>query len=216
MSVAPVNSKQDFYRRLRAGEFDVNVSIRWYDVQRWSADRPWLRTDWNVKRTTQYLGQNLFGEHQYLNAPVFAIQSIGKPGGRCDYNVPVAEVLPRAHEWTTPYCISPMLPDDYIVCQGEVWDTVGGIYLHSSTAKVPMRAALKEAPEHRSGLAAKLYLESVLPYPDHADMMTLLDRYPGHVVEFGVYGCDVGVRRKRTIVWEVRGGNQIYGVNCGY
>jgi hypothetical protein len=202
--VAPVASKQDFYRRLRAGEFDVNDNHRWYDVLQWSADRPWLRADWNVKRTTQLLGQNLFSTYDYCNLPVFAIQSIGKPGGRCDYNVPVTEVVGLVAEWRTPYSISPMLPDDYIVCQGEVWDTVGGLYLHSSSAKVPMRQALKEAPEHRSGLTAKVYLQTVLPSADYEDMMTLLDRYPGHVVEFGVYGCDVGVRKRRMITWEVR------------
>lgn len=200
--MTPVNSKQEFYRRLRAGEFDVNDNHRWYDVRRWLADCPWLRTDWNVKRTTQLMGVATFADYAVL--PVFGIQSIGKPGGRCDYNVPVLEVAERVAQWQTPYSISPMLPDDYIVCQGEVWDTVGGLYLHSSTAKVPMRQALKESPEHRSGLLAREYLRYHLPSADFEDMMSLLDRYPGHVVEFGVYGCDVGVRKRRTITWEIR------------
>lgn len=200
--MTPVSTKLDFYRRLRAGEFRANDNHRWYDVMRWSADRPWLRQDWNVKRTTQLMGVPLHAEYAVL--PVWGIQSIAKPGSRCDYNVPTLEVFDRIATWKTPYSISPMLPDDYIVVQGEVWEDIGGLYLNFSTAKIPMRPALKEHGEHRSGLAAKIYLETLLTSEDYEDIIRLLTDYPGHVVEFGVYGCAVGVLKRRMVVWEVR------------
>lgn len=199
--MTPVTTKLDFYTRLRAGEFGVNDNHRWYDVAQWLRDKPWHRLDWNVKTVTQYVQGN-----QYYHWPVWGLQSIGKPGSRCDYNVPTIEVPERLLTWPVPrYVISPMMPDDWLVCQGEAWETdLGRIYLHSSTAKIPMRQALKTNPEHREGLLAKEYLRAVLPYEDFEDMMSLFARYPGHVIEFSVYGCDVGTMKRRTVWWEIR------------
>lgn len=169
-------TKRDFYRRLRAGEFKVNDNHRWYDLNEWVRDCSHLDRTWGL-------------------------QSIAKPGSRCDYHVPTAEVCERIIHWPHPgYVISPMLPDAWITVQGEYLDG----YLHYSRAPLPMRRALKEHPEHAEGTKTKIILEHLLPPEDVDDMMSLRARYPGHVIEFSSYGVPVGTLSRRTVFWEVR------------
>jgi hypothetical protein len=67
-----------------------------------------------------------------------------------------------------------------------------------------MRDAMKEAM-FADGLAAKTILRSFCCPSSLDDMYTLLELYPGHVIEFGVYNHCLGdVRNRNTIIWEVR------------
>ena len=169
-------TKRDFYRRLRAGEFGVNDNHRWYDLDQWLRERP------------PHVG-------------TWGLQSIAKPGSRCDYHVPTLEVRDRILSWPHPeYVISPMLPDEHLVIQGEYLEG----YLHYSRALMPMRRALKEHPEHAEGTKTKIILEHLLPPEDVDDMMSLRARYPGHVIEFSSYGVPVGTLSRSTVFWEVR------------
>lgn len=203
----PVTSKQDFYRRLRNDEFGVNHNFRWYSV------REWEMADWLLGHVKIQEVKGSYGSFDlYHRTRLWGIQSIGPPGARCDYNVPTTEVAERCRDWPYPYTISPMMPDDQLVVQGEIWDN----YIFTSRALLPMRQALREAGEHRELTAAKVYLQHLLPSEDIEDILYLQTEYPGHVIEFSTYAVPVGVKKRRTVFWEVRGGNPNYGVQRGY
>lgn len=131
---------------------------------------------------------------------LWGIQTIGQPGGRWAPDVPTNEVTREIKTWRGRYVISPMLPDQELIVQGEILDD----YLFSSTALMPMRQALREYPEHREGLVTKIYLQTLLPPDDYEDIVTLQQLYPGHVIEFSTYNVPVGQLKRRTVTWEVR------------
>lgn len=95
-------------------------------------------------------------------------------------------------------------PDHLLLLQGELMQSDKGLYLTGSYEKTDMRSAMKKAWE-----AEGLQVNAILKYlasPGSYDMlMDLLDRYPGHVIEFGIYDCFLGWGRgHNTVIWEVR------------
>ena len=150
----------------------------------------------NVKRIGEWVTP-----HTYEVTRLWGIQTIGGAGGRFEANVPTGQVAGLVKTWRGKYVISPMLPDQELIVQGELQDR----YLFSSTALLPMRQALMEKPEHREGIVMQEYLRALLPSDDLEDIMTLQDLYPGHVIEFSTYNVPVGKLKRRTTIWELRG-----------
>ena len=173
------------FRMLDDGQFG-NSHTRYYSVEQW------LNHLWTGKDADK----------------LWAIQTVGKPGSRCDYNLSSGGVLGRLgttdaealSRWGNPYAISYMMPDNDILCQGELW----GDYLNSSTKRVPIRMALREAGEHRYGATVRLYLRSLMNPGDYEDLMELADKYPGHAIEWGYYSSLVGKSHRQLMIWEVR------------
>ena len=96
-------------------------------------------------------------------------------------------------------------PDAERTLQGEVMRGVGGrLALTYSYYPAPMRLAFEKETLHAFGLVADLLLRAHLDPCDRDWLMTLLDDYPGHVIEFSGFRVPVGVLRRRMLVWEVR------------
>lgn len=95
--------------------------------------------------------------------------------------------------------------DDDLLLQGYVMESPQGLLLDYS--KVPgllMRESMKN-PEHAVGLKSKLIMQHFLDPSSYDDIMSLLEDFPEHVVEFTTYKNDVGdCHRRNTIIWEVR------------
>jgi hypothetical protein len=103
--------------------------------------------------------------------------------------------------------ISAMCPHEYNVIQGEVQRGIFGLDLHYSLVSgKPMREALAEDARNDSGLAAKVIMEYFLTNPNDLEWIyKLLDRFPGHVVEFTTLSIQWGtLSGYNTLVWEVR------------
>ncbi len=172
-----VLTKHEFYRKFLAGDFG-NRADQWMTVDAFEAGG--------------YAG------------PV-GIRSL-RPGGLCLYHVPAAAVRATvAARWPDgQYNISPMMPDEHILIQGELartpdWD------LYYSHVQKPMRVALAEDPRRAAGLRARLILRHFLDADSYADLELLLERYPDAAIEFSTYAVHVGVIPGRnTIIWEVR------------
>jgi hypothetical protein len=123
-------------------------------------------------------------------------------------------------------------PDDHLVLQGEYW--VGEHYLMYSRAKLAMKDALAlplgkdKCPSHvvatypdmkwppydeliayrheAQGVRAELLLRAAMNANSWDDFQILRDQYPGHVIEFGCYDCELGsVPGRNTLIWELRG-----------
>lgn len=114
--------------------------------------------------------------------------------------------------------ISERCPDHKLTFQGEICEVphVGGYSLHWSTEKTYARKALSLAPNryytvngyhdcgHRQGPGAKLMCKQFMDEDSYADLLTLLDLYPLHTIEFSCFGVRLGNLRRNTIFWEVR------------
>lgn len=95
-------------------------------------------------------------------------------------------------------------PDEHLLLQGELAEGPGGWWLTYSTLQAKMRVAMQSA-EFSSGLHAKLLLKEYCCPSSYNDLALLLDLYPGHVIEFGIYKYNLGdVPNRNTIIWEVR------------
>jgi hypothetical protein len=181
------------YARIVAGEFG-NTLPRWIGPDQF---RPWV----DAARPA--------------NAPVlWGVQHTtiaGFPGTKL--NVPTAQVLDTITHggFGDDFCISPMitsLPGLATRWEGDVTrhHETGAIYCSGNTRPAPgsWRTHMK-APRLWEGSAALLLLRTVLNENSFDDLMTLLDDYPGHVVELSAtdkcYGTHPG---RSAIIWEVR------------
>jgi hypothetical protein len=100
-----------------------------------------------------------------------------------------------------------MAPTEQTLIQGEVQRGVGGLDLTYTTVTKPMRDALREKTEHIHGIQATRLLQYFMNEYSWDWLLTLLDRYPDHVIEFSVYGCEWGtVPGHNTVFWEIRKG----------
>jgi len=101
-------------------------------------------------------------------------------------------------------------PDDKVLLQGEIafpgdWrsgrqDMVGKVAVGPGR----MREVLEKA-NTIAGYRLTAVLKEVMWPSSWADFESLAERYPGHVVEFGVYSCALGkIPGRNTVIWEVR------------
>jgi len=201
----PVLTKVDFARRYAAGEFG-NASPTWktlYDFQH--------AYDWAEK-----LG---YDQKFHLRNKVAA--------GATHYNMSAWQIVnlwstaPNPDVW---YC-SAMAPEHRKVLQGEIvlldpatepthaGMNSAGLYLMFNRERMTMRDGFNaeyarrdyQSRMHAEGTRARLILKQHM-CPNSLDWLEiLLDRYPGHVVEFSTYECEWGtVPGFNTIWWEVR------------
>lgn len=97
------------------------------------------------------------------------------------------------------YCESP--PESQVIIQGEY----DGYSLTYTYAKPPMRIAFDQQQFRTAGGHAKLLLRSRLEPNDLDWLYSLLDDFPGSVVEFSAFRIPVGeIPGSKCIVWEVR------------
>lgn len=177
----PVKTKQNFYERFQRGEFG-NSGINWPTLSDW--------------RSSGYKGK-------------VAIRTKGV-GTRCDYNIPYNEIESRYWDFRKNYDatelnISAMQPDEYLILQGEVTRSFRGLYLFGSTVKsMPMRLALRHHGFERCGLVVDLMLRKACDATSYDWLMTLLDEYENHVIEFSALEIPWGSLNLNTLIWEVR------------
>jgi hypothetical protein len=182
----PVLNKTDMYRRLKAGEFG-NTNPNWHDWQEWTADPN--------------------GRDRY---ELWGIRSMTANDPRAKLNVHRADVF--AHLEATGllndgYSLSPMLS---AVSRIVTWE---GNVQRNPTLLAEGNVAVQHGswrthmlhPRVWEGSAADVLLRWVLNPSSYADLMTLLDLYPEHVVEFTALDVEFGTHPgHNAIVWEVR------------
>lgn len=182
---APVNSKQDFVRRYRQGEFG-NCSPTWEGI-------------------SEFIAAN-FGQY-----PLIHLRN-RVAGGFTLYNVPWERVRDKSREavnkgaitWENLY-YSAMAPTEKTVLQGEVMQTEKGLSLFYSCLPLPMREALLKDGRQVYGSKAVTTIQYYMNALDYDWLGVLFDRYPMHVVEFSTYSIEWGtLPGYRTVFWEVR------------
>jgi hypothetical protein len=95
-------------------------------------------------------------------------------------------------------------PDEKLILQGELTRDINGLFFAYSEEKKPMREVIPIFKIIR-GLSCKLLLESILLPNSYSDLMLILDKYPDHVIELGVYDVCLGIFKNQNIIfWEVR------------
>lgn len=79
-----------------------------------------------------------------------------------------------------------------------------GLYLVYKIGLMWMKPAMKN-PDIATGLKAKIILKEYLLPSDYDDLISLLDLYENHIIEFSIFDGCVGIIPYRTmIIWEVR------------
>jgi hypothetical protein len=134
-------------------------------------------------------------------------------------NGPVVPCTPKylRDEWTrlvvlegyrpSDLYLSERCPDDKLTFQGEICEAphVGGYALHYSLEKTIQRMALRMPTSvHERGPRVKLLCKQFMDADSYDDLLTLLDLYPLHTIEFSCFSVRLGNLRRNTIFWEVR------------
>jgi len=131
-----------------------------------------------------------------------------KPGVTFRHGMTHAETIRQGR-----LCFEGCQPGDFIYCesapdwlcifQGEVRRGLHGLDLRWSTERTDLRTALRNAKEV-NGVRALVLLQHFLDPRDYDELMSLLDAYEDHVVEFSVFGCPVGELGRTMCIWECR------------
>lgn len=196
MEYLPVRTKSDFSRRYRAGEFG-NAAPGWDTVDEFLA----------------------YGRREFGTGPangIYHLRNRLTAGGVGYYHLSWSAAVARWLEqkdrggW---YCAE-QVPEEVqrtLTLQGEVQQAIPGtgrigLELYYSTVPKVMREALHERAEQTHGLKALGLLRAALCPNSYEWLLELLDRYPGHVVEFSTFRKCWGTLfpRYNTIFWEVR------------
>lgn len=100
--------------------------------------------------------------------------------------------------------VSEMAPHQFSTISGEVALSIRHYDLFFSRFKLPVREALRKAPEHAFGLTALLILKRFFDEISFSNLQKLFDNYPDSVIEFSCFEIGVGEWKANTIFWEVR------------
>lgn len=176
-----ITSKSEMYRRLNSGQLGHTI--------------PSAETWEQLERMTAGGGR-------------FAIRSKTVNRGTV-FDLSAAEVRERVATLTPDsWNVSPMLNDAHRICYGHLIDAVGGWHLHYSDTPKPCKLmpSVDGCEEKwKDGLAARLYLRSIMDDTGWETLLRLLDDYPDHVIEFSVMTDAVhAFGPTRVIFWEVR------------
>ena len=184
----PVLTKRDFVRRYEVGEFG-NASPTWRGL--------------NTMENSGVLEGKPDGT-------LFHIRNRVK-GGPTWYDIRVEDLADKWHEVieggvaADSLYISEMAPTEKTILQGEIFYNEQGITLHYSKERLTMRDALKKNCQNASGIIALRLLDYYLNPVSMDWMEVLINRYPGHVIEFSTYStCWGTLPGYNTVVWEVR------------
>jgi hypothetical protein len=103
------------------------------------------------------------------------------------------------------FYVSEMIDNRDCILNAEVMrDECGRLYMYYATTPQTMRDGLRDAPQHATGLKAKIIIEHLCCARGSDAVFELLDEYPDHVVEFAAFRKPVGLLDWWTIPWEVR------------
>ena len=177
----PVQTKVDFVRRYQAGEFG-NRAPTWDTYEE-------------------------FKESGYKGLVHIRNRVAGGPTW---YDVPWDEVWYKFCECCcqvdgSSLYFSGMAPTATTSLQGEVRQSERYLDLYYSTVPKPMRASLLEGGRQVYGILALSLLRTHMDASSFDWTQELLERYPGHVIEFSCYGVNWGtIPNRNTILWEVR------------
>lgn len=177
----PILSKAEMYRRLNAGELGHTLS---------AAETPEA-----AERILSFGG-------------TFALR-LKQAGGKCEFGLTVEQVRQRIRELPAGmWNLSAMIRDEHRMCYAHLWDTVGGWNLHYSNEPKPCRLKQEQdGCEQKTliGLAAKLYVQSILDDIGWQTLLNLVEQYPDHCIEFtAMSGATYALGPTNLIVWEVR------------
>jgi len=180
----PILTKSEFYRRWNEGILG-NRPHTWKNVQNC------LESGYQGGVSIRYSGRN--------------------SGGRAIHNITPTEL---------PKTVASLIRDGWresdmhfyehvggATFNGEVIEDpyIGGLVLYFSTVKGLMRDSLREGGRQVSGMSAIAILQSRLWGEDYLRLRDLVDRYPGHTIEFSEFDRFVGIEKgSRMIIWEVR------------
>lgn len=180
MEYPPVLTKRDMVRRYIAGEFG-NRSPTWNTIQ------------------------EFYDEYRKVKGLVHLRNRVA--AGTTHYNLEPEDAFmawlatDKPEDW---YC-SAMCPTEKTIFQGELRRDEQGLCLYYSGLAKPMREALAISSLHVTRLTAKLALQYHMCPNSYDWTMTLLDRYPGHVIEFSTFSEPWGtIPGYNTVWWEIR------------
>ena len=186
----PVLNKADFVRRYRAGEFG-------------NASQTWDTTDEFFDWGYGYNSTRSRADRFHLRNRV--------AGGETHYNLTYATAIIKWLYQRDPsqWYVSMMAPHEHNLIQGEVEQAdinLGrhGLDLTYTMAPGPMRDALKAQCKHAYGIIASQLLRAHMDDESWEWLNILLERYPGHVVEFSTFGVRWGTLMLNSVFWEVR------------
>jgi len=173
------------YRLLAAGAFG-------------NTNRFWLSlADWLPHRAT---GPGLFG--------VRSVVASNDPRARLDVAADAVVDYVQATFRPGEYQISPMV-DHWRTAAFTVVEVDGRFVVEGrlQPAASEKWRGMFLAPDRWDGTAGRMVLKAALNENSYDDLLAVLDRYPGHVVELTALDREYGtIAGRNTIVWEVRGG----------
>jgi len=177
---SPITTKARMYELLNAG-------VLGNTTRSWSSIESFLAEDYQPSPNESGL---------------YALRSL-VPGGKCVYRIPAEELSGYATQFSGGYNLSPMQRDNHLILQGEL-TLCHGFEAYVSRTQKPMREALAKSGTQLSGIRAVLEVKGAMDGNSWDWLNELLDRYPGHVVEFSTYSGSAGVLGWNTLTWETR------------
>ena len=185
MNYQPVLTKKDFVKRYQEGEFG-NRSPTWDNIGDFLKEPHPLDQLIHIRNRVK-------GGPTWDDVTSYQVEAL--------WRSIVEDGIAKPEDLYLSY----MAPTDKTVIQGELMITESGLELYYTKIQKPMRRAFRICAETAKGLLAKVILGTYVPDNDQEWLHELLvDRYPGHVVEFSTYSVPFGTERKRTVIWEVR------------
>lgn len=179
-----IASKQQMYEHLVRGDFG-NAVPQWFSLHDWLAD-PSTRAFplWGIRSLTP------MDKRMFLDVPIGDVpEMVTKHHGG------LANLSPMVDPFMIFRC--EVFEADFAPCGLRVWGT--------ADRELKWREAFRHTAREWSGVAANAILRNYLWPNDYEDLMTLLERYPGHVVEMTVCDRAVGkIPMRNTVIWEVR------------
>lgn len=183
--ICPITSKAGMYHLLAAGRLG-NTIPQFFDLADWRASADYRRFEtWGVRTLS--------------------------PGGPCRLYCPRAEVESTAEAFGCPVNVSCMIDAVLNVTAWlEVWDSPTGLIVEGiehPLRGLSWRQAMPDPARRRTwtGIAARMILRRHLNPNSLADLESLIELYPDHVVELSACeGCFGTVPGRNAVVWECR------------
>jgi hypothetical protein len=181
-----IKGKAEMYKLYEAGAFGNKL-------------RTWTSTD-------------AFLADDYKGLVTLRYKAAAGGGGWCAYDVPADKVTETVAQWVSEgadpalVAVNESAPDEKLIVQGDVGrlPEAGGFVFNHASEKTKMRIAMKNS-QHSYGIEAQTLLREQLSPNSYDDVMTLLDLYPGSIVEFSAYAMNVGqLPGRNAVIWEVR------------
>jgi hypothetical protein len=184
MEARPVLSKLDFVERYVKGEFG-NTGDQWQTLE------AFLQSGY---QGLVHLRNRNAGGKTYYNVKSNRVAQLW------------SKVAGNGAQASPNWYLAAMAPHKHNLLQGEAQLRPEGLCLYYSTAKnLPMRDALRQAPQYARGIIALGLLKWALCSNSYEWLQVLFDRYPEHVVEFSTFSRNWGnLPNYNTAFWEIR------------